>query len=264
MNKYVKIVILDPFLFGTICGIIQDVLFAVQEKTNQNEHGGKTMRYQRAACIGLALTVLWIHFSWAETKTATQKNTKKESKKIEEAVRKKQIEKEKELKAAQEKEKQIEHLTAQQQFVEEHNKRVQETMDRAQFAKAVLRLPKDSFKVDEKIDVVYVLKNGANRGYWIDGRKFSPTYTIKDAKGNTVLTVGKAELHLPPKKTDLILLKSGEAFEPAKVSAFSLSKPGDYILTGNYALLRPEEENPTVWYGVITPSRALQIVEEKK
>ena len=200
----------------------------------------------------------------AKAETASGKKSDEKKQKIEEATRKEQAEKEKELKRLREREEQVERLTKQQQFIEEHNRRLRDTIDRTQFGMGVLLLKKDAFEVNEKIDVDYVIKNGSKRTFLIDGRKFLPTYVVKDEKGNAVLTLQKTEKHSPPKKKDLTALAPGKIFELKHLEPFSLPKPGTYTLVGTYTLPQPAKENPDVWYGTIIVSRRLEIVEEKK
>lgn len=216
--------------------------------------------------LSVFLWVYPIYAVWAETPQPSKEMIEADKqKKLEEAVKKEQAEKEEAL--AREKEKQVERLIKQQQFVENHKRQIQDAINRAQFATAVTVLNKEHFNVNEKIDVDYVLRNGSKRPFLIDGRKFLPTFVVMNAQGKVVFDLKKSEKKSTPKKGDLIWLEPKKTFSPRKVASFSLSKPGEYRVKGSYTFLKPEdeEENPDIWFGTInTYFTSFKILEEKE
>ena len=214
----------------------------------------------------LLLILLLANLIMVETIPAAERpkgNKEKKLEKAQEEIRKER-EKDETIKKRLELDRHVQQIMQQQQFILEQQRRIEDVLERAKFGTAVAVLSKTSFEPGEQIEVEYVLKNGAAKAFLIDGRKFSPMFTVTDEKGNTVLSLRKEEKHTPPKKEDLIKLEPKETFVPLKAVPFTLSKPGKYTLVGSYELLWPEEEVPHIWFGTLTtlPTR-FEIVEKK-
>ncbi len=203
---------------------------------------------------------------WGETTNVTKPEATKPER-PEEAVIREQMKKEELSRKSQATEKQLETLRKLNQFVTDQQRLFQENSERRQFAKTRAVLNKDSFEAGEKIDAAFVLTNGSATTFLIDGRKWTPSFIVKDEKGNIVLTLDKSkeEKASPPKKEDLIRLERGKTFSPNKTGAFSLVRPGKYTVIGSYTFLNTEEEDPHVWFGTLSTAPAhFQIVEKEK
>ena len=200
----------------------------------------------------------------AETDSSKKPSTAEKDEKLEGAM-KKAREEEETLNRHQKHEKQVEQIMKVQQAALEDQRRLRETLDRLDFATAEVVLSKRSFEIGEKIDVAFVLTNKSKRSFLIDGRKFPPTYIVKDGIGKTVLTLGEEQKRpLLPEEKDLIRLGRKEKFVPLKVEPFNISKPGKYTLWGEYEFVQPLQEILEVWVGTVrTRVTRFEVVEKK-
>jgi len=226
-----------------------------------------TRLHRTHVILSLLLTVLLIQPAWAQNFSKT-KLEKEKQKKLEEAVKKDMTEEE--LERLRKKNEQIERITKQQLFIQEHNRRVKDAIARTRFSTAIALIDKDVFEVDEKIAVDYILKNKSSKTFFVDGRKFHPTFVVKDDSGNVVLTLKKSKRQSPPKEKDLIALGPGKTFSPEKFKPFQLKEPGKYTLMGSYVFLKPKGEEAEergladVWVGtVLTYTREFEVVKKK-
>lgn len=223
------------------------------------------MRYHQKLLGSVLLSSLFLltPFLFAEPQPATKPPKGEQYEKLKEALGKEK-EKTEALKKHEEMGKQIDQIFRQQQFVLEHQKRLQDMLDRMDFATAVSVLSKNTYETGEGIDVEFVLTNRSKRPFLVDGRKFYPTYVVRDESGHTVLTVAKEQKRIMPEEKDLIRLDRNEKFIPLKIEPFSLSKPGKYEVWGEYEFAQPLQEVPHVWVGKVRTYVAhFQVIPKK-
>ena len=173
--------------------------------------------------------------------------SEEEGKKIQKQAveERKKIEKLQETLTQQEK---AQSISKQHEAIFTHQQKVQAAINRAVFPFATVALSKKTFKVGEPITFTYTLKNGSKASFFIDGRKFTPTYEVRDAAGKIVL-VGKEKTRTSPAGENFTLLEPGRTFGPFSGESFSLSKEGTYTLRAIYTLAQPEEFDLQIWSG---------------
>ena len=220
------------------------------------------MKQKMVVTIGLLIGSIFL-FSSAGL-AAKDKDKEKTKRQMQEEAKKTAEERAKQIEQLKKTQQLSEHILQQQRLILQQQKNLEETLERTRFhAKVVLE--KGEVEADGAISFEFVLTNGSQKSFWIDGRKsFPPNYEIFNEKGKVVFTSQSQKNVASVKKKDLVQLKPGETLTLPKGEVTAPSKPGMYSLSAFYTFADSEEQPSGVWLGTIHAMPVQFRVIEKK
>ena len=206
------------------------------------------MRKRTLGAVGLLIGSVFLVTSAAFAAKDDREKTKRQ---LQEEAKKAAEEKSKQIEQLKKNRRISEQIPKQQQQILQQQKSLQEALERTRVQANVV-LEKGEVEAGSAIPFEFILTNGSQKTFMIDGRKSSPSgYEILDEKGK-VIAKSHLEKGPPPKKEDLVSLKPGATLTPFKGEAVAPSRPGTYFLRGFHAFGIPTEPVSDVFIGSIS------------
>ena len=130
----------------------------------------------------------------------------------------------------------------------------EEHRQRTRFLATTLTLKRQTIRPGEPLEIKFTFKNGADRAFWIDGRKRTPVFEIRDPQGKVILSTLQPEEPSHPGPKDLVNINPGKSWTIFEGKGPAVETPGRYLLRIIYAFYKPEpfeEWARRTWFGTL-------------